>query len=153
MLLKEALAQFKDAREAAEVACMGMYMALRWYERGQKRLIPPLHVLYLWGEHLDISDTDLGELIRDAESERLSMSKKLRDKRSREKVVAVEVERNRLLLVRDVEHSRQEDELRTQAEQAELSDMDRATEEYLDKQRRMQELYEKQSKILKELDK
>ena len=153
MILKEMLAEFENPRAAAAVAKMGMYMAMRWFERGSKRLVPPIHVLFLWAEHFELSDADLGELVRDAEYERRRMSNKLREKRNREEAVEIEVERNRLILVRDVKHSRQEKDLTAQAEAAEISDMDRATEEYLDKKRRMKELFEKQAKILKELDK
>lgn len=153
MILKEMLAEFKNPRAAAQVAHMGMYMAMRWFERGNKRLIPPMHVLFLWAEHFELSDEELGELMRDAEYERRRMSNKLREKKNREEAVQIEVERNRLILMRDVAATKHEQELTAQAEAAEMADLDKNKEEFLNRQRRMRELFEKQSKILKELDK
>ena len=142
MLLKEILAKFENPRQAAEVGRMGYRLSLRWYDRGIKRLIPPMHVLVAWAEHLDLSDADLGELIRDGELERKRLTSKIKMKHRRESEVEIQVEIQQLDF---------EDELSKQAAAAELSDLDKEKQEVLDSRRRMSILLEQQTQLLKEI--
>ena len=103
MLLKEILAKFENPRKAAEVGRMGYRLSLRWYDRGIKRLIPPMHVLVAWAEHLDLSNADLGELIRDGELERMRLTSKIKMKHTRESEVEIQVEKHRRSLNRDIQ--------------------------------------------------
>jgi len=149
MLLKEILAKFENPRQAAEVGRMGYRLSLRWYDRGIKRLIPPMHVLVAWAEHLDLSDADLGELIRDGELERKRLTSKMKHRRESE--VEIQVEKHRRSLNRDIQQLDFEDELSKQAAAAELSDLDKEKQEVLDSRRRMSILLEQQTQLLKEI--
>jgi hypothetical protein len=151
MLLKEILAKFENPRKAAEVGRMGYRLSLRWYDRGIKRLIPPMHVLVAWAEHLDLSNADLGELIRDGELERMRLTSKIKMKRTRESEVEIQVEKHRRSLNRDIQQLEFEDELSKQAAASELSDLDKEKQEVLDSRRRMSILLEQQTQLLKEI--
>ena len=148
MKLNEMLAKFDDPLDAADVSMMGSYMASRWYQRGMKKIIPPIHVLYLWAEYFEISDEELGGLIRDAELERMRLAKRL------EKSVGqvLQIERHRRALDAEVSSLETERELQVEVERAELSDLDKNKLEFLDKQRRVNALLEKQQRLLKELE-
>lgn len=153
MLLKEILAEFETPRQAADIGRMGYRLALRWYEPGLRRLIPPMHVLVAWADFHNLSDASLGELIRDGELERIKLSRSLQNKSHRERVVEVKVERHRQSLDREVRQTAYEEELSLQASKAELSDLDKEKQDILESQRRVSVLVEQQRKLLQEIKK
>jgi hypothetical protein len=153
MLLKEILAEFETPRQAAEIGRMGYRLALRWYEPGLRRLIPPIHVLVAWADFHKLTDASLGELIRDGELERRKLSRLLQNKSDRERSVEVKVERHRQLLDRELRQTRYEEELALQASEAELSELDKQKQNILESQRRVSALVEQQRKLLQEIKK
>lgn len=80
MTLDDVLNMFRDATEAAQVARTGRTSAWHWYQSGTKRKIPSCSVLVSWANHFDLTDADLGEMIRDAESKRLEIQEISRTK-------------------------------------------------------------------------
>jgi predicted RNA-binding protein with PIN domain len=52
--------------EATRVAQCGKNASWHWYQKGAKRKVPNISILVAWADHLELSDADLGELIRDA---------------------------------------------------------------------------------------
>ena len=52
--------------EATRVARCGKNACWHWYQKGAKRKVPNISILVAWADHLELSDADLGELIRDA---------------------------------------------------------------------------------------
>lgn len=81
MTLDDVLNMFGDATEAAQVARTGRTSAWHWYQSGLKRKIPSCSVLVAWANHFDLTDADLGEMIRDAESKRLEIQEVSRTNR------------------------------------------------------------------------
>tara|TARA_R110000824_G_scaffold7157_2_gene32457 strand:- start:8464 stop:8907 length:444 start_codon:yes stop_codon:yes gene_type:complete len=77
MLLSDMLKKFESPKLAAELGRCGRTSAWHWYQEGLKRKVPSVSVLILWSDHFEISDGDLGELIRDANKLRLELQEDL----------------------------------------------------------------------------
>ena len=77
MLLSDMLKKFESPKLAAELGRCGRTSAWHWYQDGLKRKVPSVSVLILWADHFEISDGDLGELIRDANRLRLELQEDL----------------------------------------------------------------------------
>lgn len=65
MTLKEALKKL-GPKKASEVAGCGKTASWHWFQVGAKQKVPDMQTLVLWGDFLNLTDADLGELIRDA---------------------------------------------------------------------------------------
>jgi hypothetical protein len=65
MRLEQVLGCFGSPREAAEICGLSRTAGYHWYASGVKRVIPPMEVLVGWADHLGLSDSDLGLLVRD----------------------------------------------------------------------------------------
>tara|TARA_R100001510_G_C7654748_1_gene213552 strand:+ start:1605 stop:2081 length:477 start_codon:yes stop_codon:yes gene_type:complete len=60
-----------DRDEAVRVAQCGKNAAWHWYKEDHRRKVPGMPILVAWADHLELSDADLGELIRDAQQVRI----------------------------------------------------------------------------------
>jgi hypothetical protein len=91
MLLSEMLSKFATPTEAAKVAGLGRTAGWHWYQDGERRTLPSVRTLVIWSDHFGLSDVSLGELIRDANRQRLILTelhKELRAERKRGKIAA-----------------------------------------------------------------
>lgn len=62
-----------DKDEATEIAKCGKSASWHWYQKGIRRKVPGMPILVSWADHLELSDADLGELIRDSQSVRIEI--------------------------------------------------------------------------------
>ena len=65
--------QILGSDEATRVACCGKNASWHWYQTDKRRKVPNISILVAWGDHLELTDADLGELIRDANRIRTSI--------------------------------------------------------------------------------
>ena len=65
MTLKEILNSLGQ-KKAAEIAKCGRTASWHWFQTGSKQKVPEMQTLILWANHLQLTDADLGELMRDA---------------------------------------------------------------------------------------
>ena len=72
MTLDEVL-KILGKEEATRVAGCGRSASWHWFQSGSKRKVPNVATLVLWGDHLELPDADLGELIRDSHRIRMSI--------------------------------------------------------------------------------
>ena len=66
-----------DKDEATEIAKCGKSASWHWYQKGIRRKVPGMPILVAWADHLELSDADLGELIRDSQSVRIEEQRQL----------------------------------------------------------------------------
>jgi len=76
MTLDEIL-QILDREEATDVAKCGRNASWHWYKRDHRRKVPGVNILVAWADYLELSDADLGELIRDATRIRVKIMEQL----------------------------------------------------------------------------
>tara|TARA_R100001082_G_scaffold16669_2_gene8379 strand:+ start:2799 stop:3278 length:480 start_codon:yes stop_codon:yes gene_type:complete len=62
-----------DKEEATDVAGYGKSASSHWFAKGAKRKVPDFPALIAWADYLQLSDADLGELIRDAQRIRIEI--------------------------------------------------------------------------------
>ena len=72
MTLREVLKKLGPSR-ATEIAGCGKTASWHWYQVGSKQKVPDMQTLVLWAEYLQLTDADLGELIRDAYQTRIQI--------------------------------------------------------------------------------
>lgn len=82
MTLKEILDTLGPKR-ATEIAKCGRTAGWHWFQRGKKQKVPEMQTLIMWADHLELTDADLGELIRDAYRVRVQIMEKLSSKDKR----------------------------------------------------------------------
>ena len=75
-----------DREEATEVAKCGKSASWHWYQKGIRRKVPGMPILVAWADHLELSDADLGELIRNAQSVRIEIFEKLAQSGDRRRI-------------------------------------------------------------------
>tara|TARA_R100001082_G_scaffold32510_1_gene16678 strand:+ start:4727 stop:5203 length:477 start_codon:yes stop_codon:yes gene_type:complete len=76
MTLDEIL-KILDREEATRVAECGRNASWHWYKDDHRRKVPGMPILVAWADHLELSDADLGELIRDAQQVRIQILEQL----------------------------------------------------------------------------
>jgi len=72
MKLREMLDKLGPKR-ATEIAQCGRTAGWHWFQRGSKQKVPEMQTLVLWADHLQLTDADFGELIRDAHLARVEI--------------------------------------------------------------------------------
>ena len=75
-----------DREEATSVAKCGKSASWHWYQKGIRRKVPGMPILVAWADHLELSDADLGELIRNAQSVRIEIFEKLAQSGDRRRI-------------------------------------------------------------------
>ena len=82
MTLKKVLEKL-GPKQATEIAQCGRTAGWHWFQRGSKQKVPEMQTLVLWADHLQLTDADFGELIRDAHRVRVEIMELLsaKDKR------------------------------------------------------------------------
>lgn len=65
--LDEILAKFSSPGEASECARLGRTAGYHWYAEGIRRRVPAPRTLIVWADKFELSDEDLGSLIRDSD--------------------------------------------------------------------------------------
>tara|TARA_R100000458_G_C8173115_1_gene172860 strand:+ start:66 stop:551 length:486 start_codon:yes stop_codon:yes gene_type:complete len=76
MTLDEVLEKLGQSR-AVEISNCGKSAGWHWYQIGSKRKVPEMQTLIAWADYLQLSDADLGELVRDAHRVRISVMEML----------------------------------------------------------------------------
>ena len=66
-----------DREEATRIAQCGRNASWHWYKTDHRRKVPGMPILVAWADHLELSDADLGELIRDAQQIRIQIFEEL----------------------------------------------------------------------------
>lgn len=67
MTLDELLYKFESPKEAASVSGMSRTAAYHWFASGNKRVIPPSKVIIQFCDHFELTNEQLGLIIRDCE--------------------------------------------------------------------------------------
>tara|TARA_R100000808_G_C2146567_1_gene154494 strand:- start:2337 stop:2699 length:363 start_codon:yes stop_codon:yes gene_type:complete len=62
---EEFLCQFSSPRDASERGGVGRTAGYHWYREGEGRLYPRVEVLVRMSDYLGLTDSELGELVRD----------------------------------------------------------------------------------------
>ena len=65
MNYEEFLCQFSSPKEASERGGVGRTAGYHWYREGEGRLYPRVEVLVRMSDYLGLTDSELGELVRD----------------------------------------------------------------------------------------
>lgn len=76
MTLDEVLEKLGQTR-AVEISNCGKSAGWHWYQVGSRRKVPEMQTLIAWADYLQLSDADLGELVRDAHRVRISVMEML----------------------------------------------------------------------------
>ena len=151
MKLKEMLSKFETPTEAAKIAGLGRTAGWHWYQEGERQTLPSCRTLVIWADHFDLSDVELGSLIRDANRHRsllVELHKELREERKTAKIAA---SRKRAAERRQREQEQLEsDRLKRMDETAERSSDWSEKEEYLQRKARMERIEELRRQLLKE---
>jgi predicted RNA-binding protein with PIN domain len=122
--------------EATRVAQCGKNASWHWYQKGAKRKVPNISILVAWADHLELTDADLGELIRDsnrirtaifellAQDDKVRLKKRSVLRRSLAREIAEEVENLRKTeqLEKEIRAQQKEIALQQEAEAQKLED-------------------------------
>lgn len=65
MTFQELLNKFENPGEASKAAKLGRTAAWHWFAEGEKRCLPSVGTVVMWADHFELTDEELGSVIRD----------------------------------------------------------------------------------------
>ena len=78
MTLEELLKRFDGPKAAAQAAGLSRTAGYPWYERGEKRVLPAIGAIIKMANTLELTNEELGILVRDVEEVRKGIHRKQR---------------------------------------------------------------------------
>lgn len=94
MTLDELLYKFESPKDAAIISGMSRTAAYHWFASGNKRVIPPSKVLIQFCDHFELSNEQLGLIVRDCEFVRGQKVFKQKKRKKKAEKVPVDWEAN-----------------------------------------------------------